>query len=161
VKSEKELFLNALRPFERDEKFDSNLLENLYRRIMTNLVSTNINKHDFYIGPELFESEMQKGEFVLPEGYTLIPDGFLFKVVNNSKEYLPASAPDFKIRIPERKDKYIENIINMFICPMLVRRALYEVQFDKVDKAKLYIEKIQKDFPEYIIPEGIRQAVGM
>jgi len=161
VKSEKELFLNALKPFEMDEKFDSNLLENLYRRIMTNLVSTNISKRDFYVGPELFENEMQKGEFILPEGYTLIPDGFLFKVVRNTKDYIPTASNDFKIRIPERKDKYIENIINMFICPMLVRRALYEIQFDKVDKAKLYIEKIRKDFPDYKIPEGIKQAVGM
>jgi len=161
LNNEKELFLNALEPFERDENFDSKLLENLYRRIMTNLVSTNIGKRDFYIGPELFENEMQRGEFALPEGYTLIPDGFLFKVVKNTKDYISAASRDFKIRIPERKDKYIENIINMFICPMLVRRALYELQFDKTEKAKLYIEKIQKDFPGYKISEGIRQAVGM
>ncbi len=161
VKNEKELFLNALKPFERDENFDSKLLENLYRRIMTNLVSTNINERDFFIGPELFENEMQRGEFNLPEGYILIPDAFLFKVVKNTKDYIPADLPDFKIRVPERKDKYIENIINMFICPMLVRRALYEIQFDKVDKAKLYIERIRKDFPDFKIPEGIRQAVGM
>lgn len=161
VKIEKELFLNALKPFERDEKFNSNLLENLFRKIMTNLVSTTISTRDFYIGPELFESEMQKGEFILPEGYTLIPEGLLFKVVKDNKSYTPAALPDFKIRVPERKDKYVENIVNMFICPMLVRRALYEVQFDKVDKAKLYIEKIKKDFPDYRIPEGISQAVGI
>jgi len=160
TKSEINLFLNALKPFERDENFDSNLLENLYRKIMTNLVSTNINKNDFYVGPELFESEMQKGEFTLPEGYSLVPDHFLFKVVN-TKEYVPVSNPGFTIRVPERRDQYVENIINLFICPMLVRRALYEIQFDKVDQAKLYIQKIQKDFPDYIIPESIRQAVGM
>jgi len=160
TKSEINLFLNALKPFERDENFDSNLLENLYRKIMTNLVSTNINKNDFYVGPELFESEMQKGEFTLPEGYSLVPDHFLFKVVN-TKEYVPVSNPDFTIRVPERRDQYVENIINLFICPMLGRRALYEIQFDKVDQAKLYIQKIQKDFPDYIIPESIRQAVGM
>ncbi|OGU71501.1 MAG: hypothetical protein A2V93_08950 [Ignavibacteria bacterium RBG_16_34_14] len=155
VKNEKELFLNALKPFEKDEVIDSKLLENLYRRIMTNLLSTNIGKRDFYIGPELFENEMQKGEFILPEGYTLIPDGFLFQVVKNTKEYIPAVSNDFKIRIPERKDKYIENIINMFICPMLVRRAMYEFQFDKIDRAKLYIEKIRKDFPEYKLPKAL------
>jgi hypothetical protein len=161
LKNEKELFLNALKPFERDENFDPKLLENLYRRIMTNLITTNIDKQDFYVGPELFENEMQKSEFALPEGYTLIPDGFLFKVARNTKDYIPTAFPDFKIRVPERKDKYIGNIVNMFICPMLVRRALYEVQFDKIDNAKLYIEKIKKDFPDYKIPEGISQAVGM
>jgi hypothetical protein len=155
------MFLEALKPFEKDENYDAALLENLYRRIMTNLVSTNIDHYDFYVGPELFENEMKKGEFSLPEGYGLVPDGFLFKVVKNTEKYIPASLPDFDIRIPEKKDIYVENITNMFICPMLVRRALYEIQFDKVDKAKLYIEKIQKDFPGYRIPESILQAIGM
>ncbi len=159
TKTEIDLFLNALQPFERDETFNSSLLENLYRKIMTNLVSTNINKRDFYIGPELFESEMQKGEFKLPEGYTLVPDHFLFKVVN-TKDYVPVSNPDFKIRVPDRKDHYVENIVNLFICPMLVRRAMYELQFDKVEQARLYIRRIQKDFPDYIISENIMQAVG-
>jgi len=159
--NEVKMFLEALKPFEKDENYDAALLENLYRRIMTNLVSTNIDDYDFYIGPELFENEMKKGEFTLPEGYGLVPDGFLFKVVKNTEKYIPASLPDFDIRIPEKKDIYVDNITNMFICPMLVRRALYEIQFDKVDKAKLYIEKIQKDFPGYRIPESILQAIGM
>ncbi len=163
IKSEKDLFINALMPFERDEKekINANLLESLYRRIMTNLVSTNIDKHSYYIGPELFENEMRRGEFNLPEGYSLVPDGFLFRVVTNTKDYVPAAPPDFKIRVAERKDNYSENMINLFICPMLVRRAMYELQFDKVDKAKLYIEKIKIDFPEYKIPEDIKQALGM
>ena len=46
---------------------------------MTDLVGTNINNGDFYIAPELFENEMQKGEFTLPTGYTLVPDLFLFQ----------------------------------------------------------------------------------
>ncbi|RPI69925.1 MAG: DUF2723 domain-containing protein, partial [Ignavibacteriales bacterium] len=65
------MFLEALKPFERDEKYDSNLLENLYRRIMTNLITSNMESRDIYIGPELYENEMQRGEFSLPEGYTL------------------------------------------------------------------------------------------
>lgn len=161
IKQETEMFLNALKPFERNENFDSNLLESLYRKIMANLISINIEKRDFYIGPELFENEMQKGEFLLPEGYILIPDLFLFKVVPNTNDYIPAALPDFTIRIPERKDIYEENIVNLFICPMLIRRALYEIQFDKIDKAKLYIDKIQNDFPDYKISEGLKKAVGM
>ncbi len=155
------LFLDALKPFERDQKYDAALLESLYRRIMTNLISKNFDERDVYIGPELFDAEMQRGEFALPEGYNLVPDGFLFRVVKASKEYVPAAEPDFQIRVPERKDKYTDNIINMFICPMLLRRALYEIQYDNVDKAKIYVQKIQNNFPEYRIPESILQAVGM
>ncbi|HSP87470.1 MAG TPA: hypothetical protein VLN45_05015, partial [Ignavibacteriaceae bacterium] len=161
IKNEKELFLNALVPFEQEKNYNANLLENLFRKILTNLITSNVSKHDFFIGPELFEGEMQRGELILPEGYGLVPDGFLLKVVTNANNYVEGALPDFKIRIPEKMDKYTENIINMFICPMLVRRALYEVQFNKIDKAKLYIEKIKKDFPDYRIPQNLLQSVGI
>ncbi len=83
-------FLLALVPFERSEDFDAQKLETHFRRIMTGLVATNIDKKDFYVAPEVFEREMQRGEFVLPEGYTLIPDLLLFKVVKGN-QYHPAS----------------------------------------------------------------------
>ena len=39
---------------------------------MTGLVSTNIDKHDFFVAPELVNGEMKRGEFQLPGGYTLL-----------------------------------------------------------------------------------------
>jgi Zn-dependent M16 (insulinase) family peptidase len=83
---------------------------------------------------------------------------FLFKAVRGS-EYVPASEPDFKIRLPEKRNIYINNIEN-FIGNMLVRRALYEMQFDETEKAKKYIDKIKSDLPNYIIPAGISEAIG-
>lgn len=158
IRTEIQLFLNALIPFERSEKYDGNLLENLFRGLMTNLVATNIDKRDFYVAPEVFNKEMQTGEFVLPEGYILVPDLFLFKVVKGN-EYVPAPDPDFKIRFPKERNTYLNQIVQTFVCPMLVRRALYELQFDKVDRANLYINKIRNDFPDYIIPAGLEQAL--
>jgi hypothetical protein len=64
-------FLSAVAPFESNDTFDPSLLEVCYRRIMTNLVGTNADSSNFYIAPELFENEMQKGEFTLPACYTL------------------------------------------------------------------------------------------
>jgi hypothetical protein len=158
IRTEMKLFLDALAPFERSEKHDPNLLEMLYRRLMTNLISTNIDKRDFYVAPELFQKEMQKGEFTLPEGYKLVPDLFLFRVVKGD-EYVPAADPDFKIRFPEERNFYLDQMINSFICNMLIHRAFYELQFDKIDRANLYIGKIKKDFPEYVFPPGIEQAL--
>jgi hypothetical protein len=158
IQKEENNFLKSLRPFERDEKFDAALLERLFRQLMTNLAAANLEERDFYIAPEVFENEMQRGEFVLPEGYNLVPDLFLFKAVRGS-EYVPASEPDFKIRLPEKRNIYINNIEN-FIGNMLVRRALYEMQFDETEKAKKYIDKIKSDLPNYIIPAGISEAIG-
>jgi len=151
------LFLDALKPFERDENYNSGLLENLYRRIMTNLISTNIGDRDFYIGPELFENEIQVGQFTLPAGCTLVPDIFLFKVVKGNS-YVPARDPDYKIRFSTNRNHYTE-FIEKIVGAMLARRALYEMQFDKLERARVYIKKIKKDFPNYILPAGLAEVV--
>lgn len=158
MKGDIKTFLDALVPFERSEAFDANLLEAAYRKIMTDLVATNIGSREFYISPELVDNEMKKGEFVLPAGYTLVPDNLLFRVVKG-KEYVPAPEPDFTIRIPQQSNRYTELIVNATV-GVLTQRALYELQFNKTDRARLYINKIKKDFPDYILPAGLSEATN-
>jgi hypothetical protein len=147
-------FKEALVPFERSENFNPTQLERLYRKLMADLVATNIEERDYYIAPEIVEQEMQRGEFVLPEGYKLVPDLLLFKVVKDN-EYLPAADPDFKIRISEKRNYYIDKI-EYFVGSMLARRAMYELQYNRQDRAKDYLKKIKKDLPNYIIPASLR-----
>ncbi len=155
INPEVEQFIEALKPFEREQKDKTNnqLLELLYRKIMTGLISTNINKHDYFIAPELVNGEMKRGEFQIPEGYTLVPYLFLFKVVKTG-EYVDAPLPDFKIRFDSRDDKYISSLKG-FIGSMLISRALYEVQFNKSDRAKIYMMKLAADFPEVVLPPAL------
>lgn len=150
-------FLRALQPFERDANFNAALLENLYRSMMSRLVQDNISDHPFYIAPELVENEMARGEFTLPRGCYLVPDLFLFKVVNDSS-YVPAAKPDFRIRFPKHSDNQYAVFIENLVGSMLVRRAMYEMKFDKADRAKLYIDKIKSDLPNYQIPYGLAQV---
>jgi hypothetical protein len=158
LESEVGLFLDALKPFERDENYNPQLLETRYRNIMTGLVSTNIDKRTFYIAPEVFENEMQRGEFALPPGFALAPDLFLFKVVKSNSNYIPAKNPDFIIRFPENANHYT-NFIEQKVGSMLSNRAMYELKFDKVERAKLYINKIKTDFPGYQLPQGLEDAI--
>ncbi len=155
VDSEIEKFLIALKPFERSENYDANKLENLYRTIMTKLISTNIDNRDFYIAPELVEQEMNRGEFTLPDGFYLVPDLFLFKVVK-SNEYVPAANPDFKIRFPEKRTHYIDSI-ERFIGIVLSNRAAYEMRYGKSERAKVYVQKIINDLPNYKLPPALIQ----
>jgi hypothetical protein len=157
IKEEAETFVNAVKPFERDEPYNAAILEGSYQSVMTNIVKSNIGSRSVYIGPELFEAEMQQGNFRLPEGYSIVPDLFLFKVVKG-KEYVPAANPDFTIRLPKKRDHYINTIEN-FIGGMLVRRALYEMQFDNIERAKVYINKIKTDLPDYVMPLGLTDAI--
>lgn len=157
VKSEVDQFKEALIPFEREEQFNANLLENLFRRIMTGLVATNIDKQDFFIAPELVDGEMKRGEFQLPEGYTLVPHLLLFKVVNTN-DYVEAPLPDFKLRFGNREDQYTTSLKG-FVASMLVRRAMYELQFNKTEKAKIYAMKVAADFPNLTLPPALSDLI--
>jgi tetratricopeptide (TPR) repeat protein len=157
VNSEVIQFKEALKPFEREEQFNANLLENLFRRIMTGLVATNIDKQDFFIAPELIDGEMKRGEFQLPEGYTLVPHLLLFKVVNTS-DYVEAPLPDFKIKYGKKEDQYVTSLKG-FVASMLVRRAMYELQFNKTDKAKIYAMKAAADFPNITLPPALSNLI--
>jgi hypothetical protein len=155
LENEVKVFLDALKPFERSENYNSQLLESLFRQIMTKLITTNIGKYNIYLAPEMVDIEMQKGEFALPQDYFLVPDLFLFKVVR-TKEYVPAKDPGFQIQVPERRDYYI-NFIEEKIGSMLARRAIYEIQNNKSDRAEIYINKIKSDLSGYkLSPELMR-----
>lgn len=159
VKSDVDQFVEALKPFERNqkEKINNQLLEFLFRRIMTGLVATNIDKHDYFIAPELVDGEVKRGEFQLPEGYTLVPHLFLFKVVNTS-DYVEAPLPEFKIRFDQKDDQYITSLKG-FVASMLVRRAMYEMQFNKTDRAKIYVMKVTTDFPNVTLPPVLSNLI--
>uniref|UniRef100_A0A7V2ZII6 DUF2723 domain-containing protein n=1 Tax=Ignavibacterium album TaxID=591197 RepID=A0A7V2ZII6_9BACT len=157
IQTEINLFLDALKPFERNENYNAALLENLYRRIIENLISTNFEKREIFIGPEIFDNEMQRGQVSLPEGFKLVPHLFLFKVVK-SDEYVEAPLPDFKLNFSEKKDKY-QTALSSFVGLMLVRRAYYEVQFNKAERAKLYLKKVAEEFPETPIPQQLQTLI--
>jgi hypothetical protein len=158
IQSDVNNFLNALAPFERSENFNPNLLENLFRKIMTELISTNISNHDYFIAPEIVENEMRRGEFQIPKGYTLVPYLFLYKVVNSS-DYINAPFPDFHVRFPEKKDKYVlalENIIGS----MLLNRALYELRYNHIEMAKTYTKKIATEIKDFALPPELKKLVN-
>ena len=150
-------FLTALQPFEQGRNFNPETIEKYYRTLMTKLVSENIEKRNYYIGLELFQNEMQRGEFSLPEGYQLVPHLILFKVAKGT-EYVPAPDPNFTIRFPEHRNKYIDFIENA-VGGMLTYRAAYELQFNKPERAKIYIDKVKRDFPNYQIPYNIESRI--
>lgn len=158
IKDESDKFVDAVKPFERDQNFDAELLERNYRAVMTNLIGKNIDERNCYIGIELYQNEMQRGEFSLPDGYQAVPYSLMFKVVKGNN-YIPAPDPDFKIRLPERRNKYI-NFIENTCGTMLTYRAAYELQFGYKERARVFVDKVKKDFPGYQIPYQILQGLN-
>lgn len=150
-------FKEALVPFEREGQFDPVLLEKLYQALLKGLIETNIDKRPVYLGAELVMNEMQKGEFKLQQGLTLVPDIFFFKVVKTNK-YVPADNPNFQLRFPKQNNYYV-NFVEDMIGSMLVRRALYEMQFDNPERAKVYIRKLKEELPNFAIPAGLAEVI--
>ena len=151
-------FKKALVPFERGDNYDANLLEKYYRAIMTGLVAKNFPQRSFYILPELVDNEMRNGEFQLPKGLSLVPEWFGYKVIAGNK-YTPAESINFKIRFPKRSDHYSKFVKNL-ISEMLAKRALYELSFNKGEKAKLFTKKLQVFNPDFIIPSVLLENLN-
>ncbi|MFH1196782.1 MAG: DUF2723 domain-containing protein [bacterium] len=154
IQKEIGLFRESLKPFEQEEVYNAAILESYYQDIMAKLISTNYDKHDYYIGPEIIENELRRGEFKMPEGYKLVPQLFMYKVTK-SDEYIPSPDPNFTIRFPEEQTRYTA-LIRQMIAGVFINRALYEVKFNNTERAKLFVDKVKKEFPEQPLPVQFR-----
>ena len=156
-KEEADKFNKVLIPFDKGESYNGMLLGSLYQTVMIKLISTNLDQRDFYISHEIFDDEIRKGEFKLPQDCNLVPHIFFYKVVKGN-EYVPAPDPDFQIRIASNRNPYIDNIENM-IGRMLSERAYYEVRYGKTGRAKIYLQKILRDLPGYRLHPALQEVL--
>ena len=143
-------FLKALEPFETGGDFDADLLETLYRQLMTRLVRTYMETGPVYIAPELSQEELRRGEFILPEGVMLVPHLFFFQAVS-TEGYVPLGEVDIEIPFPSRSDAYTEMVRNT-VSRMLIWRALYELRFGKADEARRLRAAFIAHFPDLPLP---------
>lgn len=42
---------------------------------------------------------------------------------------------------------------------MLVRRIMYELQFNKIEKAKIYYKKLSTEFKEFPVPSDLKKLM--
>jgi hypothetical protein len=158
VQKEIASFKEALQPFERGQAHNPVLLETGYQAIMTRLIATNIGRREYYIGPEVIANELRRGEFKLPEGFQAVPQLLLYKAVKGDV-YVPCPDPGFSIRFPGRPDEYT-SFIRQVVARVLADRALYEIKFNKLDRARLMAEKLTRDFPEQPLPDQVKALKG-
>jgi len=116
-----------------------------------------IQKKDYYVTFDVVKNLIDKNKFNLGAHNFIVPDVFTFKIVHN-QIYYPAEDPNFKIHFSEDRNKY-EKFYYILIAWMLENRAKYELSFNKVGRAKLYIKKILTDFPDYKITPNLIDLV--
>jgi hypothetical protein len=144
-------FLARVKPFEEGEKYNAQVLQENYSAIISGIIASNIQKHAVYIAPELVDNDLKQGEFTLPVGYTLVPDGFFYRVVK-SGEYYAVRNLRVEIDFSQAENQYT-NQIKTVVRTMILRRALYEMQNGKDHKAKKIISDFIRQFPRTPVPQ--------
>ena len=156
LNNEVKSFLDALKPFEQGGNFNPQVLEHYYRLILQKLISENQDR-DFFIGVELFSNELQNGEFQLPKDYTIVPY-LLSLMVTKETDYVSAPLPDFEFRLPKNANKYTDFIVST-VCNMLQNRAMYELRFEKIERAKIYSERILEISPSFLLNKNLLELI--
>lgn len=149
-------FLPELRKFERNENYNSQVLEKYYREIISSFIVRNINQRPVYITPEILLNEMKNQWLVLPDSLTVIPDLFAFRVIkkNESNNYIPLKKKSYEIKFRKVNDQYLNNLKN-FVTMMHINRALYEYKFDQIVETKRLILEAQKIDPNVQLPDDL------
>lgn len=124
--------------------------------LQDSVVNLKTTGRDVYFSFGVFERVI-RGEIKLPEGYELVPHLFLYKLAKIG-EYSPAPDPNYNIRFP-RKESYAKQEITNILTNMLFGRAIYELQFSKIERAKIYLKKLKNDFPSYEIPNDLQKIM--
>lgn len=161
VPMEVQRFKEELLVFDREENPDVMVLGNNLRAIFKGMITAHYPDRIAYIAPEVYESNLQQGgSLQLPEGYSLVPDHFFYKVQKGA-EYSPLEDRDFKIRLGEKPgenevtDTRIEYIRE--VRPKLLRdRALYELSYGKVAEAQIRVDRLHNDYPWYQLPPPLQ-----
>lgn len=138
--TDKEIFLNALKPFEEGRPFDGNTIETFYQAFLGSIMRENFPKRPVYLGLEYYNSS----ELRIPEGFQLVPMGWWLKLVPVGSAYQPAKIPGFTTEFPPNWKGYYTNFIKEMWSQGCLLRAQYETQFNKPAEAVAWQKAAQR-----------------
>jgi hypothetical protein len=132
---------------------DKNALDVQYKNVMQLMLTDQIKDNHCFISPEIFQHEFNNGDLNLPRGYVFVPDILSLRITKDTT-YIPARNPDFIMRFPAR-ESHNSIVIKNLVTGMLARRALYEVYFNKFNRAKVYVARLKSISPDYPLPQAL------
>jgi hypothetical protein len=162
VKNEVDLFLTELAPMESGSKnFNAQKLESLYRQIMTGIIGGKLPENSVYVGIEVFQNEIRKGEVPLPKGYTLIPEQYFLKLIPDSAGY---QALDFKpspIRFMKIGLNSYGDEIRKLVASMASFRSSYELSAGYPDRSREWAKEAQRVLPGISLPREVDSLLSV
>ncbi len=149
ISTESQLFQRLVQPFERSEPYDPAPLERSFRSVITQMIEKHYREPPVYLAPEMIDNELQRGELELPanDSLTLVPMLFSYKVTDG-KAYVPAPDPDFSLGEVNLSDRY-QSFIFRLSASVLLNRIRYELDHNMTERAKVYADKLKKDFSTF------------
>lgn len=157
VEQEKEAFLKTLLPFERDNPFNPALIQQKFTSLITAIIYKNYQSRPVYLSSELVDMEvLKKTDILLPPGTTLVPETYLYRVVNSdSLVYQPLKKlPSSEIRFPEKETIYSKRVKGWML-GTLSSRIGYEMQFGQIEEAKKIFQIMRTLDPKVQAPPGL------
>jgi hypothetical protein len=149
VSAEAQRFLRDVRPFERGEAYDADVIERSFQAVIRGIVQKNLPERPVYFGPELLS-----GPSPLASGMDVVPEHFFWRVVPEGR-YAPLPEHEFDIRYPVRDDAYAE-AIRRLTTRMKIQRAFYELSFQQLDEARAIVAQLRREQPNLRLPEKLR-----
>lgn len=120
------------------------------------VVSLNMNNREVYFSLEMVEMYL-RGEVKISENLELVPVQFLFKLSKRGA-YVDSPLLNFEPKFIKPEIQETKEIKEILI-NMLFNRSIYELVNGKLDKARLYLEKIKKISPEYELPADLQKLL--
>lgn len=146
-------FLPELALFERNQNYNSQILEKFYREIVLSFILNNIHDHTIYLTPEMVRNEVANKWLVIPDTLQVVPDLFMFKISKDTV-YQPLKLQDFDIKFRQDKSYYTETLKDLIVMS-LINRALYELKFGKKVEAKFLVDKALSIKQEIQLPDEL------
>lgn len=146
-------FLPELALFERNQNYNSQILEKFYREIILSFILNNIHDHTIYLTPEMVRIEVANKWLLIPDTLQIVPDLFMFKISKDTA-YQPLKFRDFDIKFRQDKSYYTETLKDLIVTS-LINRALYELKFEKKVEAKFLVDKALSIKPEIQLPDEL------
>ncbi|MFN4110637.1 MAG: hypothetical protein ACK4G1_00030, partial [Ignavibacteria bacterium] len=125
-------------------------------QLQDSIATLNMSNRKVYFSAEMLEASL-KGEVKLSKNLELVPVQFLFRLVNKGT-YVESKFPDYKFKFVNPHLFETKEIRNLII-NMLLNRSIYELINGKVEEAKKYLKKLQKDFPDYTLPIDLQKLI--
>jgi hypothetical protein len=154
IEPEVQRFVEAVIPFECNQRYDPTLLERRYRSVITRLIETGVETREVFLGPELVDGELRRGELSLPRGLSIVPHMLTFQVVP-PRTYAPYGGDLPNIRFPTPGDHY-SDAVRSLVLQMLVNRATYEAYHQREDEARAVVNHIRRVFPVFQLPNQLQ-----